>query len=501
MVPLVKDFTENDIILGHSLGSKAVLHLLEKTKKKIGHLYLIASAIGVREERDWEWFRKEWNGSDIDALKKFWHEKVNFENVRACVPHVTLVLSDDDPYVPTNTHRNLPADWQYKLWNGYGHFGMKEVPKLLELILQSKNTGVVPVPLSQLPVKLPDVKSYKPTGTGESPLAAITAWVTVRCPQCGGKAKRETNTMPQWAGSSWYHLRYMDPHNKKELVGKKTQQYWSPVDFYVGGAEHATRHLIYARFWHKFLNEIGVVDGSEPFSKLQHVGLIFGADGKKMSKRFGNVVNPNDIVGIYGADTFRMYEMFIGPFDQSADWSTKNIIGVRRFIERVWGLQRKVTKTVKGATYHRILTTTIDKVSTDIEAFKLNTAVSALMILVNAMDESDSIARVDYEALLKILSPFAPHIADELWNILGNPGSIYTQKWPMAKVADSIQAVTIAVQIDGKVRTIVELQKPGSAEAIRQILERNEVVMRWIAGKTIRRFIYIDGRLANFVLE
>lgn len=253
-------------------------------------------------------------------------------------------------------------------------------------LIHCPQCGVVPVPEEELPLLLPEVKSYEPTDTGESPLALISDWVQTTCPQCGGPAKRETNTMPQWAGSCWYYLRYIDPHNDQALVDKGLEKYWSPVDFYVGGAEHATRHLIYARFWHKFLFDIGVVNYEEPFTKLQHVGLIMGEDGRKMSKRWGNVINPDEIVSQYGADALRVYEMFMGPFDQACNWNTNGLIGVRKFLEKVYNLGEldnfQEVKEVKS-----LLHKTIKKVSADIESFCFNTAVSALMILVNEIVE------------------------------------------------------------------------------------------------------------------
>ncbi len=364
--------------------------------------------------------------------------------------------------------------------------------------------GVVPVPEEELPLKLPEVESYEPTGDGESPLAGIDEWVNVKCPKCGVDAKRETNTMPQWAGSSWYYLRYIDPHNDNALVDKEKEKYWSPVDFYVGGAEHATRHLIYARFWHKFLYDIGVVSYDEPFKKLQTVGLIMAEDGRKMSKRWGNVVNPDDVIDEYGADVFRTYEMFMGPFDQSVAWSTKGLQGPKRFLDKVWKIQQYITgNTSKGAL--RQLHKTIKKVGEDIEQMKYNTAISEMMILVNAVEQDKSITKEDFEKLLKILSPFAPHITQELWSKLGNDGFIMQESWPsFDEDKMTVDAMTIVLQVNGKTRDEITVPITKTEEEIKEIALSNKAVEKWIKQTEkgeIKRFIYVTGRLANIVVQ
>ena len=374
-------------------------------------------------------------------------------------------------------------------------------------LIHCEKCGVVPVPEKDLPVKLPKVASYEPTGTGESPLAAIHKWVNVPCPKCKKPAKRETNTMPQWAGSSWYYLRYMDPKNNKALVDPKKEKYWAPVDLYVGGAEHATRHLIYARFWHKFLYDIGVVSTIEPFIKLQHVGLIMGEDGRKMSKRFGNVVNPDEVVKNYGADSLRLYEMFMGPFDQQIAWSTSSIVGVRRFIEKVWKLESKVVKSkVESQEINiidRILHKTIKKVTADISAMSFNTAISTLMIAVNEItDNPVSPNRVQFEILLKLIAPFAPHVAEELWYSLGNKKSIHISGWPIFDEALTIEdEANIIVQVNGKVRasfkaskTLKEAELEAQAKAIPE-------VQKWLEGKSIKKVIVIKGKLVSIVVS
>ncbi len=409
-------------------------------------------------------------------------------------------------------------------------------------IIHCDKCGIVPVPEKDLPVKLPRVKSYQPTGTGESPLTAISAWVNVKCPKCRGKARRETNTMPQWAGSSWYYLRYEDPKNKKALVDRRKEKYWSPVDLYIGGAEHATRHLIYARFWHKFLYDIGVASTIEPFIKLQSVGLIMGEDGRKMSKRFDNVVNPDEVVKRFGADTLRIYEMFMGPFDQQITWSTDSMVGSRRFIEKVWKLAirassaaafgspaklasrtRKVLRSGQEESSDltisarsdsprtaeisaddaltRILHKTIKKVTEDIVALKFNTAVSSLMIAVNEMEKSPTVSREQFELLLKLLAPFAPHIADELWAAFGNKKSIHISEWPQydpAQLQDD--EVRIIVQVNGKVRGSFMAAKDTSNESLESSAKSLDEVQKWLDGKAIRKVVVVPNRLVSIVV-
>ena len=362
--------------------------------------------------------------------------------------------------------------------------------------------GAVAVPEKDLPVKLPEVKSYAPTGTGESPLADIKKWVNVKCPKCKGPAKRETNTMPQWAGSSWYYLRYIDPKNKKFLADKKKEKYWSPVDMYVGGAEHATRHLIYARFWHKFLYDMKAVNYNEPFTRLQNVGLIMAEDGRKMSKRYGNVINPDDIVKTYGADTLRLYEMFIGPFDQAASWNTQSIIGPRRFLERVWKLSDRVDKKTPHDTgLESAIHRTIKKVGEDIESLSFNTAISALMMLLNEFEKREKIREEYFGTLLVLLAPFAPHVAEELWQETGKKGSVHKAPWPKYDKRKLVQSrVIIAVQVNGKVRDTFEVAANMPDKDVEKAALAREKVKVWTAGKEVKRLIYVKGRLVNVVL-
>ena len=391
-------------------------------------------------------------------------------------------------------------------------------------LIHCENCGVVSVPEKDLPVKLPKVKFYEPTNTGESPLAKMEKWVNVKCPKCGGKGKRETNTMPQWAGSSWYYLRYIDPKNKKTLIDKKKEKYWmgaslpsrsslseGGVDMYVGGTEHATRHLIYARFWHKFLYDIGLVGNKEPFVILKNQGLIMGNDGRKMSKRWGNIINPDDIVKESGADSLRLYEMFMGPFDQPIPWSSKNIIGVKRFLERVFNLKSKISRPQRQSAamagektqkLESLIHKTIKKVTEDIENFHFNTAISALMILTNEMEKQDSLEIENWKLLIKLLSPFAPHITEELWQITEHKTSIHLEKWPVFDDSKTIEnSFKLIVQINGKTRDFFEVPVGISEDDAKVLTLKRENVKKWIGDKHIEKTIYVQNRIINIVTE
>jgi len=366
------------------------------------------------------------------------------------------------------------------------------------------NPGWIALPEKELPLELPKVRYYEPTGTGESPLANIKNWMETKCPKCGRPARRESNTMPQWAGSCWYYLRYLDPHNKRELVSPKKERYWMPVDLYVGGAEHATRHLIYARFWHKFLYDINVVSTKEPFKKLIHVGIILGEDGRKMSKRWGNVVNPEDVAREFGADSCRIYELFMGPFTQGAAWSTKGLRGCFRFLNRVWRLKDKITrKKTDDQDLTRLLHQTIKKVTEDIENFKFNTAVAQMMILVNEMERKREISQKDFGLFLRLLAPFAPHLSEELWSRLGHKTSIFKEKWPKfnPKLAES-EEVTIVIQVNGRVRGEFRERKGLSQTKVLEMALKDKRINKWVEDrKNIKKVIYIPDKLMNIVVQ
>jgi leucyl-tRNA synthetase len=366
-------------------------------------------------------------------------------------------------------------------------------------IVHCEACGAVPVDEKDLPVQLPDVESYEPTGTGESPLASIDEWVNTTCPKCGGAGKRETNTMPQWAGSSWYHLRYIDPKNDTQLIDPAKDAYWAPVDVYVGGMEHATRHLIYARFWHKFLYDIGVVKSKEPYLKLYTVGLIQAEDGRKMSKRWGNVINPDDMIERMGADALRVYEMFMGPFGQAIAWSTNHMVGARRFLERVNGLKEKVED--DGLEDAVLLHKTIKKISDDIAEFSFNTAISQLMILVNDMETRSSVKTAEYKILLTLLAPFAPHITEELWEQCGETASIHLTSWPQFdEQVCAKAAVTLAVQVNGKTRGTITVAPELDTETLLHIAKELPAVKKHIKGQTILKEIVVPKKIVNIVV-
>ncbi len=355
-----------------------------------------------------------------------------------------------------------------------------------------KDRLITDLKLKNLPLELPNVKSYEPIGTGESPLAGVKSWI---------KEGYETNTMPGWAGSSWYFLRYMDPINGKVFAAKKNIDYWNIVDMYVGGAEHATGHLLYSRFWNNFLYDMGYVPFREPFKRLKNQGMILATDGRKMSKRWNNVINPDDIVDNYGADTLRVYEMFMGPFDQSLPWSTESIIGSRRFIDKVCKLKEKTTEIKSDLELEKVLHKTIKKVTEDIESMNFNTAISSMMILVNEMEKAENVSIKDFKMFLQILAPFAPHITEELWSNLGEKKSIHKSPWPKwdkKKIVDD--TIKIAVQVNGKVRGEIIISLDESEESIKNIALKEEKVIPWIEGKEIKRVIYVKGRIVNIVV-
>lgn len=369
-------------------------------------------------------------------------------------------------------------------------------------LIHCEKCGVVPVPESDLPLTLPEVEKYEPTGTGESPLATIESWVNTKCPKCGGPGKRETNTMPQWAGSCWYFMRYVDPKNQKNIGSAKDLKHWLPVDFYVGGAEHAVLHLLYARFWYKFLYDIGVAPTSEPFQKLRNVGLILSEDGRKMSKSLGNVVNPNEIIEEYGADVLKIYELFMGPFEQTASWSMKGVQGVSRFLKKANTLfDGKIIDSEPSSAELRLLNHSIKKVGEDIEEFRFNTAISQLMILVNELGKNREQSRQSLKILLFLLAPFAPFMTEELWEQLGEKGSIHLQDWP--KYGQHLleeEIVTIVVQINGKVRANIEMNKNCTQKEVEEKAFSEPNVQKFLEGQKPKKVIYIANKIINIVV-
>ena len=380
-------------------------------------------------------------------------------------------------------------------------------------IIHCEKCGTVPVSEYDLPVKLPYVKKYKPTQTGMSPLAAIKTWVNVKCPACKEPAKRETDTMPNWAGSSWYFLRYADSKNKKIFADFKKLKYWTPVDLYNGGMEHTTLHLLYSRFWHKFLYDLKLVPTSEPYAARRSHGMVLAEDGQKMSKSRGNVINPDDIVKNFGADTLRMYEMFMGPFDQAISWSSQGVIGVYRFINRIWNLHLKVrplrNPKVGPWRLETLLHQSIKKISEDVDNMKFNTVISQLMILVNKMEKESEISLENYKIFIRLLAPFAPHLAEELWSGIGSSSSagkekksVHLETWPQYdpyKIKEN--TFELVIQVNGKVRATVPVPAGITEEEAKELALSQERVKTFLTGKEPSKIIYVRGKLINIVLD
>ena len=465
-------------------------------------------AVPAHDERDWE-FAKKFNLPLIQVVAKN-GEEVDI-NAAAFTDVATGVLINSDflnglevkdakakmiafleeKKIGTAKTNYKLRDWVFSRQRYWG----EPIP-----IVHCDKCGYVPIDESELPLMLPEVESYMPTDNGESPLAAMTDWVNTTCPCCGGPAKRETDTMPQWAGSSWYFLRYTDPHNDEALASKEALKYWMPVDWYNGGMEHTTLHLLYSRFWHKFLYDQGVVPCPEPYQKRTSHGMILGENGEKMSKSRGNVVNPDDIVREYGADTLRTYEMFIGAFDLSASWSEDGVKGCRRFLERIWKLQDIMTNE-EG--YSSDLETkmhqTIKKVSSDYENLKYNTAIAAMMALLNDFTKKGSITKGEYKTLLILLNPVAPHITEELWQIIGGSGYVYEQTWPEYEEAKTVEnTVEIAVQINGKTKGTLAIGREDAKEDV--IAKAKKSIADKLTGNIVKE-IYVPGRIVNIVMK
>ena len=369
-------------------------------------------------------------------------------------------------------------------------------------VVECEKCGWVAVPEDQLPLELPDVESYEPTETGESPLSLMTDWVSCKCPKCGGAANRETDTMPQWAGSSWYFLRYCDPHNDKELASKEALEYWMPVDWYNGGMEHTTLHLLYSRFWAKFLYDIDILAKNEPYAKRTSHGMILGENGEKMSKSRGNVVNPDDIIRDFGADTMRLYEMFIGDFEQAAPWNTQSIKGCKRFLERVYNFLdiadgEGVTPALEGP-MHKL----IKKVSADIDSMRFNTAIAAMMGMVNTISDAGKITKTELSTFAKLLSPFAPHVAEEIYEALGNEGLVSLAPWPVYEESKTVDnTLELPVQINGKVRSTVTVAKDAGKDEVLAVARADEKIAAAIEGKTIVKEIVVPGKIINIVVK
>ncbi len=463
-------------------------------------------AVPAHDTRDWEFAKK----FDLPIIEVVAGSKVGVEN-EAFTDCATGVMTNSDFLTGMSVEDAKKAITEWLTKEGKGHqkvnFKLRDwvfsrqrywgepIP-----IVKCEKCGYVPLDESQLPLTLPNVESYEPTDTGESPLAKMTDWVNTTCPCCGGPAKRETDTMPQWAGSSWYFLRYCDPHNDKELISKEAAEYWTPVDWYNGGMEHTTLHLLYSRFWHKFLYDIGVVPTSEPYKKRTSHGMILGENGEKMSKSRGNVVNPDEIVDAYGADTMRLYEMFIGDFEKAAPWNSDSIKGCKRFIEKFWNLQEKV---VDGDEYtpqmEALMHKTIKKVTYDIDNLKANTAIAAMMTLVNELS-AKGCNKAELKTLTILLNPFAPHVTEEMWDVMNFGGMVNQAKWPEYDEEKTKENdVEIVIQIMGKVRAKITVPVDMAKDDVLTAAKAEPKIAELLEGKEIKKEIYVPGKLVNFV--
>lgn len=505
-------------------------------------------AVPAHDTRDWE-FAKKFNlpiievlKSEVDVQKQAWTEDgvhVNSEflnglNKKDAIAKMLEFL--EEKKIGKKAINYKLRDWVFSRQRYWG----EPIP-----LIHCPECGTVPVPEEELPLRLPEVKSYQPTGTGESPLAAIDSWVNCKCPKCGGNAKRETNTMPQWGGSCWYYLRYLDPHNQKQFCSPEAEKYWMPVNLYIGGAEHAVLHLLYARFWHKVLYDLGVVSTKEPFQRLVNQGMITSFafqranktlvpvdevekrdDGNfyekktgekleqivaKMSKSLKNVVNPDDEIKAYGADSVRMYEMFMGPLTMSKPWSTQGIVGIHRFLEKVWAISEKPISDVdiagkladeKLISARKTFAQTVKKVTADTASLNFNTAISQMMIFINEISKLDSVPKAIWQDFVKILSPYAPHLGEELWQKLGNNESIAYNQWPTVNEDFAKdEEKTIVVMINGKLRGKFKAAPDSSDETLRSAAENNEDAKKFLEGKTIVKCVIVKDKLVNFVVK
>lgn len=464
-------------------------------------------AVPGHDERDWE-FADKFNIPIVEVIQGGDVQKEAYTDIeKGILVNSPIIDGLDVPrakekimdFLETEGIGKRTINYRMKDWafNRQRYWG-EPIP-----IIHCPKCGMVGVPEEELPVTLPVVDNYKPTETGESPLALIDEWVQTTCPSCGGPAKRETDTMPQWAGSSWYFLRYMDPRNDESFAGKDKLAYWNRVDWYNGGMEHVTRHLIYSRFWHRFLYDLGEVPTAEPYAKRTAQGLILGADGEKMSKSRGNVVNPRDIIGEYGADTLRTYIMFIGDYEKPAPWSDNGVKGCKRFLDRVWKLQEILTD---GDAYSKenevLMNKTIKKVTEDYENLKFNTAIAAMMSLINEFNAKGAINRKEFEDFLLLLNPVAPHMTEELWENIGSADKLHMQSWPVFDEDKTVEdIIEMAVQVNGKVRGKIMVPSKASQEEAHEAAFQEESIMAYVEGKNVVKEIFVPGRIYNIVVK
>jgi leucyl-tRNA synthetase len=471
-------------------------------------------AVPAHDERDWD-FAKAF---DLPIIRTVTHDAYDPAADYSAVPAECTaadgwtVNSGEFDGLPTEEAKKAVTAWlekqrigkkaiNYKLrdwiFSRQRYWG-EPIP-----VVHCKACGIVAVPESELPLRLPDVKTYAPTGTGESPLAGIDSWVNTTCPKCGGPAKRETNTMPQWAGSCWYFLRYLDPTNDSAFAARKAVEYWMPVDLYVGGTEHAVLHLLYSRFWHKFLYDIGVVNTKEPFQRLVNQGMILGEDNQKMSKSRGNVINPDDIIKEFGADSMRVYEMFMGPLEVSKPWATAGLVGVSRFLERLWAIGEKpVSDAAPTAEQLKLLHKTIKKVGDDTDSLNFNTAISAMMVLSTEIAKCEQVPRALWEPMVKMVGPYAPHLGEELWQKLGKKESLSKAPWPVYEASLAADdEVTVVVQVNGKLRDKFTAPVGTGKEELQKRAFELPKTKEWTDGKEIVKVIVVPEKLVNIVVK
>ena len=497
-------------------------------------------AVPAHDDRDWE-FAKKFNlpiievlKSKVDVQKEAWTEDgehVNSEwldglNKKDAIEKVLEYLEKN--HCGHKAVNYKLRDWVFSRQRYWG----EPIP-----LVHCPHCGTVPVPEEELPLTLPKVDKYEPSGTGESPLANVDEWVNCKCPVCGADAKRETNTMPQWAGSCWYYLRYIDPKNDKAFIDEEKEKYWMPVDLYVGGAEHAVLHLLYSRFWHQVLFDIGALHTPEPFKRLVNQGMITSfayqkqnkslvptdmveeRDGKyydmetgeeltqviaKMSKSLKNVINPDDFIRDYGADSVRMYEMFMGPLTESKPWATAGFIGVYRFLDRIWRIatEKTITEESPSKEVEKLMHKTIKKVTEDTATLNFNTAISQMMVFVNELNKGETVSKECLEKLTLLLSPYTPHLAEELWSMLGHEPSVSKESWPLfdeEKTKDD--EIEVVVQINGKVRSKLRVPRETGKDEMLSLAKGDETVKKWTDGKTIVKEIVVPGKLVNIVVK
>ena len=464
-------------------------------------------AVPAHDERDWE-FAKKFGCPIVEVVKGGNVEEAAFTDcatgvmvnsgfldgmsVEEAKKAIIAYLEEKGLGTP-KTNFKL-RDWVFSRQRYWG----EPIP-----MVYCEKCGWQPLSEEELPLRLPEISDFEPGEGGESPLARLTDWVNTTCPCCGGPAKRETDTMPQWAGSSWYFLRYMDPNNSEALVSPEAAKYWGPIDWYNGGMEHTTLHLLYSRFWNKFLYDIGVVPFSEPYKKRTSHGMILGENGEKMSKSRGNVVNPDDVVNEFGADTMRLYEMFIGDFEKAAPWNTASVKGCKRFLDRVWNLQEMLTDSMEySKELESVMHRTIKKVTEDIDALKLNTAIAAMMSLINEFYDKKSVTRGELKTLVTLLNPFAPHITEEIWQQQGFEGQIAHTQWPVFDPEKCVdKTVELVVQVNGKVRAKLEVPADIAKEDALRLAKENSAVAALLEGKTVAKEIFVPGKLVNIAVR